>query len=55
MSHANERECIAELHREAVRLWNMKKLGKQIGGKRYLQLRGVLLGHDPGVRWGDRE
>jgi peptidoglycan/xylan/chitin deacetylase (PgdA/CDA1 family) len=35
-------------------LWNMKKLGKQIGGGRYLQLRRALLGHDPDVRWGDR-
>ena len=35
--------------------WNMKKLGKQIGGERYLQLRGVLLGRDQAMHWGDRE
>jgi peptidoglycan/xylan/chitin deacetylase (PgdA/CDA1 family) len=37
-----------------VALWNMKKLGKQIGGERYLQMRRVLLRHDHEVRWGDR-
>ena len=36
-------------------LWNIKKLGKQVGGERYLQLRGALLGHNRDVRWGDRE
>ena len=35
-------------------LWNLKKLGKQIGGKQYLQLRRVLLRHGHEVRWGDR-
>ena len=38
-----------------VALWNMKKLGKQIGGERYLQLRRVLLRHGHEVRWGDRD
>jgi hypothetical protein len=33
----------------------MKKLGKQIGGKRYLQLRRALLGRDPEMHWDDRE
>jgi peptidoglycan/xylan/chitin deacetylase (PgdA/CDA1 family) len=33
--------------------WNMKKLGKHLGGERYLQLRGMLLGHDPEMHWGD--
>ena len=36
-------------------LWNIKKIGKQVGGERYLQLRGALLGRDKNVRWGDRE
>ena len=35
--------------------WNMKKLGKQVGGERYLQLRGALLGRDQTMHWGDRE
>ena len=35
--------------------WNVKKLGKQVGGERYLQLRGVLLGRDPDMQWGDKE
>jgi peptidoglycan/xylan/chitin deacetylase (PgdA/CDA1 family) len=35
-------------------LWNVKKLGKQIAGERYLELRRVLLRHDREVRWGDR-
>jgi peptidoglycan/xylan/chitin deacetylase (PgdA/CDA1 family) len=34
--------------------WNMKKLGKQIGGERYLQVRRVLLRHGREVNWGDR-
>ena len=38
-----------------VAVWNLKKLGKRIGGQRYLQARRVLLGHDPAVRWGDRD
>lgn len=35
-------------------LWNVKKLGKQIGGERYLQMRRVLIGHGHEVHWGDR-
>ena len=38
-----------------VALWNVKKLGKRIGGERYLQLRRLLLRHDREVRWGDCE
>src|SRR5262245_30572865 len=34
--------------------WNAKKLGKRIGGERYLQLRKLLLGHGNEVRWGDQ-
>jgi peptidoglycan/xylan/chitin deacetylase (PgdA/CDA1 family) len=35
-------------------VWNLKKIGKQIGGERYLQLRRVLLRPGQEVRWGDR-
>lgn len=35
-------------------LWNAKKVGKQIGGERYLRLRKLLLRHDDQVRWGDQ-
>jgi peptidoglycan/xylan/chitin deacetylase (PgdA/CDA1 family) len=34
-------------------MWNAKKISKQIGGDRYLQLRKLLLGHGSEVRWGD--
>ena len=34
--------------------WNVKKLGKQLGGERYLQLRRLILGGAPAVRWGTR-
>ncbi len=37
-----------------VASWSVKKLAKQIGGERYLQLRGVLLRHGHDVQWGDR-
>ena len=36
-------------------LWNMKKLAKRIGGRRYLRLRGALLGRNQDMHWGDRE
>jgi peptidoglycan/xylan/chitin deacetylase (PgdA/CDA1 family) len=39
--------------RQAVE-WNVKKLGKRLGGERYLQLRKLLLGHGDEVRWGDQ-
>ncbi len=35
--------------------WNVKKFGKQLGGERYLQLRGMLLGRDQDMHWGDKE
>jgi len=34
--------------------WNGKKIGKQLGGGRYLQLRKVVLRHGNDVRWGDQ-
>jgi len=34
-------------------VWNVKKLGKRLGGERYLQCRRLILGDEPGVRWGD--
>lgn len=34
--------------------WNVKKLGKQLGGERYLQWRRLILGGAPAVRWGHR-
>jgi peptidoglycan/xylan/chitin deacetylase (PgdA/CDA1 family) len=34
--------------------WNAKKIGKRLGGTRYLQLRRLILGHGNEVRWGDR-
>jgi hypothetical protein len=34
--------------------WTIRKLGKQIGGERYLQLRRILLRDNREVRWGDR-
>jgi peptidoglycan/xylan/chitin deacetylase (PgdA/CDA1 family) len=33
--------------------WNVKKLGKQLGGERYLRFRQLVLGDDRQVRWGD--
>jgi peptidoglycan/xylan/chitin deacetylase (PgdA/CDA1 family) len=39
--------------RQAVE-WNAKKLGKRLGGERYLQLRKLVLGHGDEVRWGDQ-
>jgi peptidoglycan/xylan/chitin deacetylase (PgdA/CDA1 family) len=33
--------------------WNVKKLGKQLGGERYLRLRQLVLGDGRQVRWGD--
>jgi peptidoglycan/xylan/chitin deacetylase (PgdA/CDA1 family) len=36
-----------------VLAWNVKKLGKRLGGERYLQCRRLILGDEPGVRWGD--
>ena len=35
-------------------LWNAKKIGKHLGGRRYLQLRQLILGHGNEVRWGDQ-
>jgi hypothetical protein len=35
-------------------MWNAKKLGKRLGGDRYLQMRQRLLGHGNEVRWGDQ-
>jgi peptidoglycan/xylan/chitin deacetylase (PgdA/CDA1 family) len=34
--------------------WNAKKIGKRLGGDRYLQLRKLIIGHGDEVRWGDR-
>ena len=39
--------------RQAI-VWNVKKLGKHVGGGRYLQLRKLILGHGNEVRWGDQ-
>jgi peptidoglycan/xylan/chitin deacetylase (PgdA/CDA1 family) len=39
--------------RQAIE-WNVKKVGKRLGGSRYMQLRKVLLGHGNEVRWGDQ-
>jgi peptidoglycan/xylan/chitin deacetylase (PgdA/CDA1 family) len=33
--------------------WNVKKLGKQLGGERYLRLRQLVLGDGRHVQWGD--
>jgi peptidoglycan/xylan/chitin deacetylase (PgdA/CDA1 family) len=33
--------------------WNVKKLGKQLGGERYLRVRQLVLGDGRQVRWGD--
>jgi peptidoglycan/xylan/chitin deacetylase (PgdA/CDA1 family) len=33
--------------------WNVKKLGKQLGGERYLTIRRLLLGDGRHVQWGD--
>jgi peptidoglycan/xylan/chitin deacetylase (PgdA/CDA1 family) len=33
--------------------WTTKKIGKQLGGERYLTVRRLLLGHGKEVRWGD--
>jgi len=35
-------------------LWNVKKVGKHLGGRRYLRLRQLVLGHGNEVRWGDQ-
>ena len=34
-------------------VWNVKKLGKRLGGERYLQCRRLIFGDEPGARWGD--
>jgi peptidoglycan/xylan/chitin deacetylase (PgdA/CDA1 family) len=34
-------------------LWNAKKVGKRLGGARYLRLRQLLLRHGNQVHWGD--
>jgi peptidoglycan/xylan/chitin deacetylase (PgdA/CDA1 family) len=34
--------------------WNAKKIGKRLGGTRYLHLRKLILGHGNNVRWGDQ-
>jgi hypothetical protein len=34
-------------------VWNVKKVGKRVGGERYLRLRRLLLGHGDEVEWGD--
>jgi len=34
--------------------WNAKKIGKRLGGARYLDLRRLLLRHGDEVRWGDQ-
>jgi peptidoglycan/xylan/chitin deacetylase (PgdA/CDA1 family) len=34
-------------------VWNVKKLGKRLGGEQYLRCRRLILGDEPGVRWGD--
>ena len=39
--------------RQAV-VWNAKKIGKRVGGARYLQIRRLLIGHGDEVRWGDQ-
>ena len=39
--------------RQAV-VWNAKKIGKRVGGARYLQIRKLLLGHGSEVWWGDQ-
>jgi peptidoglycan/xylan/chitin deacetylase (PgdA/CDA1 family) len=39
--------------RQAV-AWAAKKIGKQLGGTRYLDLRRLLLRHSNEVRWGDQ-
>jgi peptidoglycan/xylan/chitin deacetylase (PgdA/CDA1 family) len=33
--------------------WNAKKIGKRLGGDRYLQLRRLIIRHGKEVRWGD--
>src|SRR2546426_622751 len=35
-------------------LWRLKRFGKQLGGRKYLQLRPLVLGHDAESRCGDR-
>jgi Polysaccharide deacetylase len=35
-------------------VWNAKKIGKRLGGDRYLQLRKLIIGHGNEVRWGDQ-
>ena len=35
--------------------WNTRKLTKRLAGRRYLQLRRLLLRHDATVQWGDSE
>src|SRR5262245_2378429 len=35
-------------------VWNAKKIGKRVGGERYLQLRRLLIGHRSEVQWGDQ-
>jgi peptidoglycan/xylan/chitin deacetylase (PgdA/CDA1 family) len=40
------------LLREAV-IWNVKKLGKQLGGERYLRVRRLLFADGRQTRWGD--
>jgi len=33
--------------------WNTRKVSKRLAGRRYLQIRKLLLRHDATVRWGD--
>jgi len=33
--------------------WNTRKMSKRLAGRRYLQIRKLLLRHDSKVRWGD--
>jgi hypothetical protein len=35
--------------------WNTRKMSKRIAGRRYLQIRRLLLRHDSTVQWGDSE
>jgi len=35
--------------------WNTRKMSKRITGRRYLQIRRLLLRHDSTVQWGDSE
>jgi peptidoglycan/xylan/chitin deacetylase (PgdA/CDA1 family) len=50
LARAEWRACASQ-----ALVWNAKKLGKRVGGHRYLQLRRLLLGHGDDVAWGDRD